>query len=60
LCVDPDNRLVAATLEADWNDALRQLTTATEDYERQSASACRLDDAERAKIAALATDFPAL
>jgi hypothetical protein len=26
LAVDPDNRLVAATLEADWNDALRQHT----------------------------------
>ena len=25
LAVDPDNRLVADTLEADWNDALRQL-----------------------------------
>ena len=25
LAVDPDNRLVADSLEADWNDALREL-----------------------------------
>jgi DNA invertase Pin-like site-specific DNA recombinase len=60
LAVDPGNRLVAATLEADWNDALRQLTAATEDYERRSAAARALTDADRAKITALAADFPAL
>jgi hypothetical protein len=60
LAVDPDNRLVAANLEADWNDALRTLTAAQEDYERQSARAAPLDAAGRARIAALATDFPVL
>ena len=30
LAVDPDNRLVADSLEADWNDALRALQTARE------------------------------
>src|SRR6185369_12281157 len=39
LAVDPDNRLVADSLEADWNDALRALQTAHEDYERASAAA---------------------
>ena len=39
LAVDPDNRLVADSLEADWNDALRALQTAREDYERASAAA---------------------
>ena len=39
LAVDPDNRLVADSLEADWNDALRALQTAHDDYERASAAA---------------------
>lgn len=60
LSVDPDNRLVAASLEADWNDALRELSRAGEDYERQSANAGALSDEARAAIAVLAGDFPAL
>ena len=60
LAVDPGNRLVAATLEADWNDALRQLSAVTEDYERRSSAARALTDGDRAKITALAADFPAL
>ncbi len=61
MAVDPDNRLVADTLEADWNDRLRQLAGAQDEYERarNSANAC-LNDERRAKIAALAADFPAL
>ena len=61
LSVDPDNRLVADTLEADWNDALRQLQTAQDDYQRASAAAqAALDDEHKARIRQLATDFPAL
>jgi len=60
LSVDPDNRLVAATLEADWNHALRQLSTAAEDYERHHSASRALTDHDRARIAALASDFPAL
>lgn len=60
LAVDPDNRLVAANLESDWNEALRALTRAQEDYERQSAKAAPLGEADKARIAALASDFPAL
>jgi DNA invertase Pin-like site-specific DNA recombinase len=60
LAVDPDNRLVAANLEADWNEALRALTTAHENYERQHAQASTLTDDDRTRVAALATDFPAL
>ena len=37
--VDPNNRLVADTLEALWNDKLRQLEQAREDYEKQRESA---------------------
>jgi DNA invertase Pin-like site-specific DNA recombinase len=61
LAVDPDNRLVADSLEADWNDALRALQTAREDYERASAAAAAtLTDELRDRIRLLATDFPAL
>ncbi len=33
--VDPNNRLVADSLEADWNEKLRALTQAQEQYEQQ-------------------------
>jgi DNA invertase Pin-like site-specific DNA recombinase len=57
----PDNRLVADSLEADWNDALRALQTAREDYERASeTAAAALTDQIRHQIQSLATDFPAL
>jgi DNA invertase Pin-like site-specific DNA recombinase len=61
LAVDPDNRLVADSLEADWNDALRALQTAQEDYERANAAAqAALTDQVKDRIRCLATDFPAL
>jgi DNA invertase Pin-like site-specific DNA recombinase len=60
LAVDPDNRLVAANLEADWNQALRNLAAAQEDYDRQAARTVPLDAAAQARITALASDFPAL
>ena len=60
LAVDPDNRLVADSLEADWNDALRALQTAREDYDRASAAAAAaLTDELKDRIRSLATDFPA-
>ncbi len=60
LAVDPDNRLVAASLEADWNHALREHTRAQEDYEHQAAQTATLNAAQRAKVLALASDFPAM
>jgi hypothetical protein len=61
LQVDPDNRLVADCLEADWNTALRALVQAQEHYERQrQAEAAGLTEAQRASILALAQDFPRL
>jgi len=61
LTVDPDNRLVADTLEADWNDALRAQQAAEHDYERASAAArAALGDEHKARIRQLASDFPAL
>jgi DNA invertase Pin-like site-specific DNA recombinase len=59
--VDPAHRLVADSLEADWNDRLRALAEAQEDYQRQHASDRREVDAhERQRILELATDFPAV
>jgi DNA invertase Pin-like site-specific DNA recombinase len=61
LAVDPDNRLVADTLEADWNDSLRALHAAQDEYDRQTAAAdTQLDDHRKAQIRQLASDFPAL
>ena len=61
LAVDPDNRLVADSLEADWNDALRALQTAREDYDRASAAAAAaLTDELKDRIRSLAPDFPAI
>ena len=61
LTVDPGNRLVADTLEADWNDALRALQAAQDEYDRQTAAAnTALDEKRKAQIRKLATDFPKL
>lgn len=59
LKVDPDNRLVADTLEADWNERLRRLATLQQEQERQrEADQHLLADDTRARIMALAKDFP--
>jgi DNA invertase Pin-like site-specific DNA recombinase len=61
LQVDPDNRLVADNLEADWNDALRQLQAAQDKYERSSQAAnAALTESQQARIRSLAADFPRL
>jgi DNA-binding transcriptional regulator YiaG len=61
MTVDPDNRLVADNLEAEWNDALRQLTEAQAEYERVSAAALvGLSEENKARIRALVSDFPRL
>src|SRR5687768_6238972 len=59
--VDPANRLVADTLESNWNLKLRALAAAQEHYQRQSAAdRLTIDEQERQRILALATDFPAV
>jgi hypothetical protein len=61
LRVDPDNRLVADSLEADWNAKLKLLTEAQEVCERQRTEDRKLiDDQQRAAILALSTTFPRL
>jgi DNA invertase Pin-like site-specific DNA recombinase len=58
LQVDPANRLVADSLEADWNDKLRALAAVQQEYERQcQTDRYLLDDDQRSRIFALATDF---
>ena len=59
--VDPNNRLVADSLEADWNDKLRALTQAQEQYEQQcQADRVVFDEQSKARVLSLATDFPKL
>jgi hypothetical protein len=59
LQVDPANRLVADSLEADWNARLRALADAQEDYQRRrAADRLVVDEPQRQRILALATDFP--
>jgi len=59
--VDPDNRLVADALEADWNQKLRALAEAEEQYaQRRQNDQKTVSPEERARILALATDFPRL
>jgi len=59
--VDPDNRVVARTLEREWESKLREL----EEVERQYAEARRtrrveLSGADRARVRELARDLPAV
>jgi DNA invertase Pin-like site-specific DNA recombinase len=59
--VDPANRLVADELEAEWNNKLRMLNEAREQYERmRKQDHLLMDAAQRNRIAALANDFPHL
>jgi DNA invertase Pin-like site-specific DNA recombinase len=59
--VDPSNRLVADSLEAEWNERLRALESAREEYERGRAEdQQRFDRLQRERIRALANDFPSL
>jgi hypothetical protein len=57
--VDPDNRLVASTLESEWNQNLQLLEKAQANYnEQQQKKECLLDAEQKQAIMALATDFP--
>ena len=59
--VDAANRLVAESLEAEWNQKLRALTAAQQEYERQrKAGGLAVDAQERARVLSLAMDFPAV
>jgi DNA invertase Pin-like site-specific DNA recombinase len=61
LAVDPTNRLVADTLEADWNTALRELNDTERAYDTaRDQHTGQLTDTQRARIGRLVTDLPAI
>ncbi len=58
---DPDNRLVADSLEAEWNDKLRELAQAQQQYDHhRDGDRLMLDETMRSQILALAESFPRL
>ena len=58
MMVDPGNRLVADTLEADWNEKLRVLATARDERERaRREDQVAIDEALRQRLAAMTTNF---
>ncbi len=61
LAVDPDYRLVARSLEQDWNVKLAEIEQLEREYANlPTAKRQPLNDQERAKILALTHDLPAL
>jgi hypothetical protein len=61
MLVDPNNRLVADTLEREWNDKLRVLVHTQEERERgRQQDRLALDDAIRDRLVTMTTDFKTL
>ena len=59
MCVDPRNRLVAGSLEQDWNEKLRILRELEEEHERVECHQADLHDpAFRKQLIELVNDFP--
>jgi DNA invertase Pin-like site-specific DNA recombinase len=59
--VEPENRLVARTLEQRWEEALRQQRQLQEEYDRfMQDQPARLSEHERNRIRELSSDMPAL
>jgi len=57
--VEPENRLVARTLETAWEEKLRALACLEQEYKQhQQQPPLRLDAAQRAAIEALSQDLP--
>jgi DNA invertase Pin-like site-specific DNA recombinase len=57
--VDPDHRLVARSLERDWNEKLAALDQLEREYaKRPAVSSLIVSDIERSRILALADDLP--
>jgi DNA invertase Pin-like site-specific DNA recombinase len=58
MLVDPSNRLVADTLEREWNEKLRALAETREERERaRQQDHVVLDEAVRQRLIAMTTDF---
>jgi len=61
MLVDPSNRLVADTLEAEWNDKLRALAQARDERERgRQQDQLVVDDTIRQRLVVMTTDFKKL
>ena len=59
--VEPENRLVARSLERGWEEKLRRVEQFEQDYRRwRDEQPVSPSEADRAKILALATDLPQL
>ena len=59
MSVDPEHSLVAESLEAEWNDKLRSLAEAQQQYEQQTQKQHLLVDSQaREQLLSLAADFP--
>jgi DNA invertase Pin-like site-specific DNA recombinase len=59
--IDPDHRVVARTLEREWNDALTDLEHLEREYhDVRRRERIELGADDRARIVALATDLPAV
>jgi DNA invertase Pin-like site-specific DNA recombinase len=59
--VDPSNRLVAATLESRWNEALTKLEEIKEAFSKhQSQKGIPVTEEQKAELRALARDLPRL
>jgi DNA invertase Pin-like site-specific DNA recombinase len=57
--VDPDNRLVADTLEAEWNETLRHLQDANDHYEKhRRRESEKLKNVQQQQVLKLTKNFP--
>jgi DNA invertase Pin-like site-specific DNA recombinase len=59
--VDPDNRLVAANLERDWEERLREVDKLRREFAKRAAKPpIRISSEQREKVRALTKDLPRL
>ena len=59
MSVEPENRLVAMTLESQWNEKLKALSQAQEEYDRlREKDKAVLNEEQQTQILSLAKEFP--
>lgn len=59
--VEPENRLVARTLEKEWNERLEEVRRVEREYQEATQKPpCKLTDEQRKRILSLAQDIPKL
>ncbi|MEE8057706.1 MAG: recombinase family protein [Pseudomonadales bacterium] len=56
--VDPENRLVAATLESNWNEALKKVSDLENEISQWESQIKLLSENDRREILSLANDLP--